>query len=105
NVTNCGANLGKTYGVPQIRRLHNGKWGVILPNGIGSASGDAGVYIMTVDPSNAARTFYYLSTGRSGGNGIAYVSTADLDGDHITDFLYAGDLLGNIWRFDLTSNV
>jgi type IV pilus assembly protein PilY1 len=26
-----------------------------------------------------------------------------LDGDHITDYLYAGDLLGNVWRFDLTS--
>jgi type IV pilus assembly protein PilY1 len=27
----------------------------------------------------------------------------DLDGDHITDYVYAGDLNGNIWRFDLTS--
>ncbi|HMD27013.1 MAG TPA: PilC/PilY family type IV pilus protein, partial [Steroidobacteraceae bacterium] len=36
-------------------------------------------------------------------DGIAYVSSADLDGDHITDYVYAGDLLGNVWRFDLTS--
>ena len=27
---------------------------------------------------------------------------ADLDGDHITDYVYAGDLKGNVWRFDLT---
>jgi type IV pilus assembly protein PilY1 len=33
------------------------------------------------------------------------VTSADLDGDHITDYVYAGDLLGNLWRFDLTSNV
>jgi type IV pilus assembly protein PilY1 len=38
------------------------------------------------------------------GNGIAYTTPADLDGDHITDYVYAGDLQGNIWRFDLTSN-
>ena len=103
-VTNCGNNLGNTYGVPQVRRLHNGKWGVIFGNGLGSTSGDAGIYVMVVDPTSGTRTFYYLSTGKSGSNGIAYVSPADLDGDHITDYVYAGDLLGNIWRFDLTSN-
>ena len=37
------------------------------------------------------------------GNGIAYTTPADLDGDHITDYVYAGDLQGNVWRFDLTS--
>ncbi len=31
------------------------------------------------------------------------MSSADLDGDHVIDYLYAGDLLGNVWRFDLTS--
>ena len=33
------------------------------------------------------------------------MSPADLDGDHITDYVYAGDLKGNVWRFDLTSNI
>jgi type IV pilus assembly protein PilY1 len=106
NVSNCGGNLGNTYGTPQIRRLHNGIWAVIFGNGYGSATGDAGIYIMTVDPNTAARTFYYLSTGRgspANPNGIAYASAADLDGDHIADYIYAGDLLGNVWRFDLTS--
>jgi type IV pilus assembly protein PilY1 len=37
------------------------------------------------------------------GNGIAYTTPVDLDGDHITDYVYAGDLQGNMWRFDLTS--
>ncbi len=48
-------------------------------------------------------SFYYLSAGAAGSNGIAFVSPADLDGDHITDYVYAGDLKGNVWRFDLTS--
>ena len=103
NVATCGNNLGNTYGTPQIRRLHNGTWGVIFGNGFGSSSGDAGIYVMTLDPATAAATFYYLSTGTAGGNGIAYVAAADLDGDHITDYVYAGDLKGNLWRFDLTS--
>ena len=103
NVSNCGANLGNTYGTPVIRRLHNGTWAVIFGNGFGSSSGDAGIFVMTVNPATTAKTFYYLSTGRAGSNGIAYVAPMDLDGDHITDYVYAGDLLGNVWRFDLTS--
>jgi type IV pilus assembly protein PilY1 len=103
NVSTCGTNLGNTYGTPLIRRLHNGMWGVIFGNGFGSTSGDAGIYVMTIDQSTAAKTFYYFSTGTTAKpNGIAYVTAADLDGDHITDYVYAGDLQGNVWRFDLT---
>ena len=105
NVSNCGQNLGNTYGTPQIRRLHNGMWAVIFGNGYGSASGDAGIFVMTIDQTTGAKTFYYFSTGKSGNNdGIAYPSAADFDGDHITDFVYAGDLLGNVWRLNLTSS-
>jgi type IV pilus assembly protein PilY1 len=106
NVANCGNSLGNTYGTPQMRRLHDGKWAVIFGNGFGSTSGDAGIYVMTIDPTSAARTFYYLSTGTGSAgspNGIAYATPVDLDGDHVTDYVYAGDLQGNVWRFDLTS--
>jgi len=107
NVASCNNNMGNTYGTPIIRRLHDGKWAIIFGNGFGSASGDAGIFVMLLDPSTGATsssTTYYLSTGKAGTNdGIAYVSSADLDGDHITDYVYAGDLLGNVWRFDLTS--
>jgi len=104
NVSNCGSNLGNTFGTPQIRRLHNGNWAVIFGNGFGSVTGDAGIYVMSIDNSSGATSFYYLSTHNTGANGIAYTTPADLDGDHITDFVYAGDLNGHVWRFDLTSN-
>ena len=110
--TTCGSSLGNTYGTPQIRRFHNGSWGAVFGNGYGSANGDPGIFVMLVNSSGVI-TFYYLSactplTGTAnvcnqGSNGIAYVSPADLDGDHITDYVYAGDLAGNVWRFDLTS--
>jgi type IV pilus assembly protein PilY1 len=103
--TTCGNSMGATYGTPIIRRLHDGRWAVIFGNGFGSQTGDAGIFVMTVD-SSGNKLFYYLSTGNTGtanNNGIAYVTSADLDGDHITDYVYAGDLMGNLWRFDLTS--
>jgi|HubBroStandDraft_1064217.scaffolds.fasta_scaffold00019_19 type IV pilus assembly protein PilY1 len=104
----CGGNLGNTFGTPQIRRLHNGDWGVIFGNGYGSSTGDAGIYVMTVSVNGSGalvKNFYYLSTKQTAGSGdgIGYVTPVDLDGDHITDYVYAGDLKGNVWRFDLTS--
>jgi type IV pilus assembly protein PilY1 len=105
NVANCGNNLGNTYGVPQIRRFHNGDWGAVFGNGLGSASGDAGIFVMDVNSSTGVPTFYYFSTGVAGNNGITYTTPADLDGDHITDYVYAGDVLGNVWRFDLTNGM
>jgi type IV pilus assembly protein PilY1 len=128
NSSTCGASLGKTYGTPQIRRFHNNpalggpttSWGAVFGNGGGSFQGDAGIYVMIAN-NTGAPTFYYLSTGvgtnytRSGTsgpysnssanpNGIYFVSPADFDGDHVTDYVYAGDLQGNVWRFDLTSS-
>jgi type IV pilus assembly protein PilY1 len=91
------------------RRLHDGRWAVIFGNGFGSATGDAGIFVMTLDPTNGASgaQIYYLSTGQNTAttgspNGIAYATPADFDGDHVADFVYAGDLHGNVWRFDLT---
>ena len=102
----CGRHLGNTFGTPLIRRLHDGNWAVIFGNGFHSASGKAGVFIVRVDATTGDRSLRFLDTG-SGSvlrrNGIAEVTSIDLDDDDIVDFLYAGDLQGNVWRFDLTS--
>ncbi|MGJ7493743.1 PilC/PilY family type IV pilus protein [Variovorax sp. RT4R15] len=109
----CGNNLGSTYGTPIIRRLHNGQWAALFGNGLNSSTGTAGLFIMLVDPATGAITFRFIDTGagpaKSGStitarNGMAYVASADLDGDHVTDYVYGGDALGNVWRFDLTSS-
>ncbi|MFC3650620.1 PilC/PilY family type IV pilus protein [Dyella humi] len=106
----CRTHLGQTFGTPQIRRLHNGEWGVIFGNGLSSSAGDAGIYVMTISNSGTIDQTYYLGTGvgspsnTQGANGIAYVTPVDVDGDHITDYVYAGDYYGNVWRFDLTSS-
>ena len=111
----CGNSLGKTFGTPQIRKFHNAtgsgnpdtSWGAVFGNGSGSYNGDAGIFVMIAN-NTAQPTLYYLSTGvgsRAGTpNGIYFVTPADLDGDHVTDYVYAGDLQGNVWRFDLTNS-
>lgn len=107
-------HLGTTVGTPIITRMHNGDWAFVFGSGLvpSSVSSPAteGVYVGLIDPSNGAVSFQFLDTGAAptGVNGlpggIAYVSQVDLDGDHIADYLYAGDTQGRVWRFDVTSD-
>ena len=103
----CGTNMGQTYGSPQIRRFHNGQWGAIFGNGLNSANGAWGFYIMLLDKTTGAPSFYYFATSltpsASTPNGLTNPSSADYDFDHTVDYIYAGDLLGNVWKFDVTS--
>jgi type IV pilus assembly protein PilY1 len=104
----CRTSLGGVSGTPIMRRLHNGSWAALFGNGLNSESGKAGLFIMLMNPTTSAITFRFIETSVGASttekNGIAYVSSADLDGDYITDYVYAGDARGNLWRFDLTSS-
>jgi len=103
----CGNSLGNTWGTPTIRRLHDGNWAALFGNGFNSSSGAAGMFIMKVDSATGAISFRYLDTGTgspTARNGIAYVTSLDIGGDNVIDYVYAGDLRGNVWRFDLTSS-
>jgi type IV pilus assembly protein PilY1 len=103
----CGTNMGLTYGQPAIRRFHNDQWGIVFGNGIGSSTGTAGIYVVLFDRTTGSPSVYYLGTGvgsSTSPNGIAFVTPVDLDGDRIVDFVYGGDLLGNVWRFNLNNS-
>ncbi len=107
-------DLGYTFGEATIAKMHNGKWAVILGNGYNnsqsdgapSAAGHAVLYILDVQTGALIKK---ISTQRgtaqsSDGttpNGLAAPAVVDVDSDHIADFVYAGDLQGNLWKFDL----
>src|SRR3569623_1263359 len=42
-------------------------------------------------------------TGTNAPNGLSTPAVVDLDGDGVADRVYAGDLHGNVWRFDISS--
>lgn len=113
------SNLGNTYGTPVFGRFHDGNWGAVFGNGWCSTTdaangnctasgGPAGIYVMSIDQNTGRPSFKFISTGEVGTpaspNGIAYVTPIDLDGDNIYDYAYAGDILGNVWRFNLLSS-
>lgn len=94
-------DLGLVHGKPVITRLHNGKWGVMFGNGYNSTNHRAVLFV--VDATSGA-LIKKLGTGigsLADTNGLATASPVDINGDLITDYVYAGDLHGNVWRFDL----
>ncbi len=44
-----------------------------------------------------------LDTGSGTNNGLSGPTAIDTNGDGIVDMVYAGDLNGNLWKFDLSS--
>ncbi|MHB9799445.1 pilus assembly protein [Pseudomonas sp. MT3] len=90
--------LGYVLSAPVIARLHSGQWAVLLGNGYGGDDGKASLFLL--DVANG-RLLTKLTTAEGGANGLSAVNAADVNGDGIADYAYAGDLLGNLWRFDL----
>ncbi len=117
------ADLGFTYSRPIITMTNakeNGEkiWVAIFGNGYNSSStdGDAALFIAKLsgglDGSWVLNQDYYKSvTGKgkaesSDGltpNGLGVPRAVDVDGNGTTDYVYVGDLQGNLWRFDLTA--
>lgn len=100
-------DLGHVYGKPSIVRLHDGKWAAVFDNGYNSPNQSAGLYIVEFDAHGAASSPLFIPAQATDDtstkpNGLSQVFPVDLDGDFITDYIYAGDLHGNLWRFDLT---
>ena len=112
------ADMGYSFSKPSLVRLANGKWGVIIGNGLNSteadgyasSTGNAVIFILDAETGAVIKK---LDTqegsaddpeGLSRPNGIIGTSVVDENGDFIADRLYAGDLFGNIWAFDLSDS-
>lgn len=94
-------DLGYTYGQPEIVRLHNGNWAAVFGNGYNSDSG-AGLIIREFGTDKII-TIKAAGSVNGEENGLSAVTPVDVDGDFIVDYIYAGDLQGNLWKFDLTA--
>ncbi|AXA68969.1 pilus assembly protein PilY [Pseudomonas oryzihabitans] len=96
------SELGLTYSQPVVARLHSGDWAVLLANGYNGANDKAVLYALDVKTGKRlAALTPEPKDGLTTPNGLAAPTVADVDGDLVADYVYAGDLHGNLWRFDL----
>ena len=94
--------LGFTIGQATIARMANGEWAAIFGNGYESSSRRAQLFIVNLADGSLIRRID-TGAGDSGSpNGLASPIPVDVNGDAIADFIYAGDLQGNLWKFDVT---
>ena len=114
------ADLGYTYSRPNIVRLQTGEWGVVFGNGYNAddADGDAKLFVIDIETGGQNRevilntevgyaerpTAVTHKAAVDYKNGLATAAPIDLDGDHLVDLVYAGDLYGNLWRFDVVDD-
>lgn len=104
------ADMGHTFAQPVVARLHNGSWAVVTGNGYGNQTGaipdKAALFVLDVETGEQLTPdeeplIVEGDTARA--NGLSSVRLADNNSDGIADYAYAGDLQGNLWRFDLFS--
>ena len=96
-------DLGLMLGRPVVTPLNNGKLGVIVGNGYNSDSGKAVLYIFIIAADGRLERVRKIDTQIAGDNGLAGPAILDTNQDGKADVVYAGDLLGNVWRFDIGS--
>jgi type IV pilus assembly protein PilY1 len=97
-------DLGYTYGDPIVAKTLKFGWVVIVPSGYNNADGKG--YLFIINP-RTGKLLQKVSTGvgsPANSAGLAYANSFVTDySDGTIDAVYAGDLLGNIWRWDVTA--
>lgn len=92
--------LGYTYSRPSVVLLNDDRWAVIIGNGYMSKDGKAALLVIDISDGSLIRQ---IQVDDQEDNGLSSPAVIDIDGDLRADFAYAGDLNGNLWKFDLTS--
>lgn len=85
----------------QIARMNNGRWAVVMGNGYNSTNERPALLIQYLDGGKELLKIV-ASAATGTGNGLSAPRLVDLDGNGTVDLVYAGDLRGNLWKFDVT---
>lgn len=91
----------------QITRLNNNRWAVVMGNGYNSANQRPVLLIQYLDGAKELLRIPVTNdtpgSGKANDNGLTAPRLVDINGDGRPDIAYAGDSLGNMWKFDLTN--
>lgn len=97
-------DVGYIPGQVVIKKLNNGVWAAIFGNGYNSTgTGQSSLFIVDVKTGVLIKK---ISTGVGTAvspNALATPYVVDIDGNNTADVVYAGDLQGNMWKFDISS--
>jgi type IV pilus assembly protein PilY1 len=97
------AKVGQTLGKPVVSRLPGGGYTVLVTSGYNNTSDGKGRLWM-LNPDTGAVVHEFVTADGSLGveAGLAHVSPF-VEADGSVRYVYGGDLLGNVWKFDLVA--
>ena len=98
------ADLGYTYGKAVIAKMNNGEWAAIFGNGYNNTAADGhvgnGQGVLFIVNAKTGAVIQKVSTGVTS-DGLSTPYLYDVDGDNKVDWIYAGDVEGRMWKFDV----
>ncbi|NMF90693.1 pilus assembly protein [Aromatoleum petrolei] len=103
------ADSGFSFGTPLIVRTPNDGWVVLVTSGYNNGTSDGGDglgHVWALDPRDGTVLRHITTPAGSPSTPAGLTHLARLSNaapDEVTRFAYGGDLLGNVWRFDLAN--
>jgi type IV pilus assembly protein PilY1 len=94
------ADMGHVPAYPHVARMVDGTWVVIFGNGYDSTNGQAKLFILKLSDGSVLRE---IAVGTAGNNGLGQPNLL-LNSNREVTAIYAGDLKGNLWKFDTSSS-
>jgi hypothetical protein len=97
-------NLGNVMTAPLLVQLNTGVTAVLVPNGLNSTGKVSSLFVIKAADGSLLKE---ISAGTAFSDGTANalggIAAVDVDGNGTVDVVYAGDLKGTLWKFDLSS--
>lgn len=98
-----GNNMGLVLGRPILAKVQGAAAAVVLGNGINSTGNKAVLLVINADTGAVIREIDTGAGSATAPNGLsAPTGVYSADGKTLA-YVYAGDMLGNVWKFDLTN--
>ena len=125
---NAQSNLGYTFGNPVITKLNDGTWVVLVTSGynngntgndgttiygsvqdkLNQAAGNGQGYLYVLNAATGAvlKTFPTGAGSPTTPSGLAQITVVadNANQNNLAQQVYGGDLLGNLWRFDINAS-
>jgi type IV pilus assembly protein PilY1 len=94
------AELGYVMQPIEVGLMANGTWAAIFGNGPDSASGNARLFVVNIATGEVIANIQAGTSTNNGLGGVRVIRNAN----QVIVGAYAGDLQGNVWKFDLASS-
>lgn len=94
------SKMGQTLGLPVVVKSADGDVVLVTSGYNNTLDGKGRLWVLNASTGTVVHEFTVAAGTLAAESGLAHVSAYD-DGSGVVRYVYGGDLLGNVWRFDL----